>query len=547
MRRDRTCPIRSGLRASLARLGRFRREDEGSMLVFGLYMLVLMLMIGGIAVDVMRFEYERSRLQGTLDRAVLAAASLSQTRAPSDVVKDYVAKAGLSAYLDEPVVNANSLNMRSVSATAEYNLPTVFMKLMDIDTLAAPAASTAEERVTNVEISLVLDVSDSMNSNSRLVNLRTAAKDFIETVLTGANTGLAGAPKISISIVPYSGQANAGADLLGTYPNRKYGQSYSYCVDFQADDYTTTAISPTAALIGATNGETWNGSSNFVPTFYWCPKSPANVNAEILPLGTDATTLKDRITAMTAQGSTAIDIGMKWGVALLDPSLRPNITALKNAGKIDANFAGRPYDYTATDTMKVIVLMSDGEHVNNEPRMVDDHKTGVSDVWYDTSKSATAATSYSLYDATRKQWYWPYDSKWHSSPRGATSCVATASTCGTASHLSYPDLWNKITVAQVSAKIFAPAYGVATNYYYNKWISWTANTTKDTRALQMCTAAKGKGITVYTVAFEAPTGGQALLKSCASTSGHFYNVNSLEIVTAFRSIASHITQLRLTQ
>ena len=67
------------------------------------------------------------------------------------------------------------INYRQVSATASTQTETMFIKLMGHDTLNAPAAGTAEERIAKVEISLVLDISGSMEDNNKLANLRNAA------------------------------------------------------------------------------------------------------------------------------------------------------------------------------------------------------------------------------------------------------------------------------------------------------------------------------------------------------------------------------------
>ena len=46
--------------------------------------------------------------------------------------------------------------------------------------MKAPGASTAEQRVNNVEIVLVLDVSGSM-SGTKITNLKSAAAEFVDT------------------------------------------------------------------------------------------------------------------------------------------------------------------------------------------------------------------------------------------------------------------------------------------------------------------------------------------------------------------------------
>ena len=50
----------------LAQLQRFRHDEGGVMVAFSMIMLLLMLMIGGIGIDIMRFEMDRARLQNTL-------------------------------------------------------------------------------------------------------------------------------------------------------------------------------------------------------------------------------------------------------------------------------------------------------------------------------------------------------------------------------------------------------------------------------------------------------------------------------------------------
>ena len=99
-------------------LVKFTRDESGSMTPFTMMMFFLMLLIGGLAVDVMRHERTRVRLQQTLDNSVLAAAARSQTLDPEHVVEDYFEKAGLSEYLMSVTVE-QGLNFRSVFADAK--------------------------------------------------------------------------------------------------------------------------------------------------------------------------------------------------------------------------------------------------------------------------------------------------------------------------------------------------------------------------------------------------------------------------------------------
>ena len=70
---------------------------------------------------------------------------------------------------------------------------------------------------------------------------------------------------------------------------------------------------------------------------------------------------------------------------------------------------------------------------------------------------------------------------------------------------------------------------------------------KNNRTDAICSAAKAQGIIVFTIGFEAPYNGRTVLKNCASSDAHYFDVKGLEISEAFASIATSIRKLRLTQ
>ena len=75
---------------------------------------------------------------------------------------------------------------------------------------------------------------------------------------------------------------------------------------------------------------------------------------------------------------------------------------------------------------------------------------------------------------------------------------------------------------------------------------WTI--TKDTRLNQICSAAKAKGVVIFTIGFEInEPGAMEAMAGCASSPSHFYRVEGLQIASAFTSIATQINALRLIQ
>ena len=56
----------SSVSAFRSALSRFRKEEDGALIIFALMLFCLMIMIGGMAVDFMRYEWRRTALQNTL-------------------------------------------------------------------------------------------------------------------------------------------------------------------------------------------------------------------------------------------------------------------------------------------------------------------------------------------------------------------------------------------------------------------------------------------------------------------------------------------------
>ncbi|QWW70321.1 pilus assembly protein [Rhizobium sp. WYJ-E13] len=61
----------------------------------------------------------------------------------------------------------------------------------------------------------------------------------------------------------------------------------------------------------------------------------------------------------------------------------------------------------------------------------------------------------------------------------------------------------------------------------------------DTSTKTTCDNAKSKGIEIYTIAFMAPAGGQALLHYCASDDAHYFQAEKMEdLLAAFKAIGA---------
>lgn len=528
------------LRRGAQSLRTFRRDDSGVMAYPTVAFFLAMLAVGGIGVDLMRMERDRTVLQYTLDRAVLAAADLDQTQPPAVVVQDYLNKAGLGEYYQEPIVESG-LGYKRVQATIDATFEAHLLRFSNGNDLPVFATSKAEESIDGLEISLVLDVSGSMNSNSRLSNLKVAAKDFIDTMVANTTDG-----KMSISVVPYATQVSLPDDLIDQYTT--VGENpYSNCINFEAAEYNSASLSTLDTLERSMHFTPWGYSNRDMRTYYSSPRlinSPVcdeRASREILPLQKDATTLKNFIQNLSAGGNTSIDVGMKWGTALLDPSARPAISAISTGigASVPGDFSDRPAEYSDSDTIKIIVLMTDGQNTS-QYYVDDDHRDGPSGVWYNSHYK-----SYSTYDSRYGgRYFFHYNNNWYNEPYGNGSGQS-----GTAIELNYAELFARTSLKYTYRYIFYEwmnFYDARDEWYYGIYSSH-GNSTKNARTRSVCEAAKAKGIVVYTIGFEAPSNGVAVLRDCASSDAHYFDVDGLEIKDAFASIATSIRQLRLTQ
>lgn len=544
--------VKAGRLSALhAEVARFRRADDGAMIIFGLYILVAMMIVSGLAFDLMRFETERMRTQSAIDRSVLAAASLSQPLDAQDVVESYFEKAGISGTVT--ISEDRGINFRTVSATSRVEVPTRFLRMIDrtmllgqlspqlavhdgVFSLGAASGATAIENIPNVEISLVLDNSGSMNSNNRLNNLKTAAREFIHSMQCNPTDPNPSAEctvepgRVTISIVPYNEQASAGEDLL-KHLNVSSEHSYSHCVDFGTSDYDVTAISPTTPLQRTGHFDPWTARNGINPAnngltvadHIICKTHPGSIFTVFEDNHLETT---QRMNLLNAGGDTSIEIGVKWGSALLDPAMRPVIDAMIDDGDVAEIVRGRPTDYTDNETIKVIVVMSDGQNTGNH-ELLPQYRSGLSEFWRNDADGR-----YSIYRQSTNRYFWPHINDWRNWPWGNGSGEP-----GEAIRQTYPEVWA----------------AVRTRYYYQNY-NWlnrpdfrNLGAIKDSRLNAICNATKANGVVIFAIGFEAPNAGREALRNCASSFNHYFDASGLEISDVFQSIAAAINNLKLIQ
>lgn len=337
----------------------YRRSLLGAVAVtFGLS-LPVMLAAGGVAVDTARGWLVKQRLSTALDAAALAAASHASD--DPEEIRDVIDAFLQANYPDDRIGTTRDIQIEldadtsTLSVSAVADVDTMFMGLFGFDTLEVGAnVEVKRVNMTNIEISLVLDITGSMAGN-RIVALREAARNMVDILISNRQDIVYS----KMALVPYSMGVNVGSyanSVRGTVTsgtcttpgcqsyrftnmsNQSRTHSISTCVTERTGIHAYTDAAPNTAASRV--GRNYPTSNNPCPT------------AQIVPLTSNKTLLRNRINALQAVGSTAGHIGTAWGWYMLS----------ENFGYLWPDEENIPATYGAENTVKIVVIMTDGEY-----------------------------------------------------------------------------------------------------------------------------------------------------------------------------------------
>ncbi|SFI86527.1 Flp pilus assembly protein TadG [Jannaschia pohangensis] len=567
----------------------FHTKEDGSLTIFGLIMFFLMMVGAGVALDIMRAEVARTDLQNAVDRAVLSAASKKQTRDAETVVKDFVRAAGL----DPDTVSVDSYDdgsLRRVSIASESRTNSLFLDLLGVDELVQPISSEAREVRTELELSLVLDISGSMGG-AKINSLRSAASSFVDELLDGRED------LTSISLVPYNDRVNAGSVVANVF-NLTDEHTLSNCVVFSDAEFQRLDQPDGTELqrMGHFDFRTSYNDGN-PAGLVTNPNCVTGEYGAIVPWSNDVTLLQNRIAGLGASHWTAMDLGVKWGTLLLDPSSRDELLTMNTSAdvpdelRVDSEFLGRPADYRQAGTDKVLVVMTDGVNTTQWD-LKPSRKSGPSAIYVERvcvgnctdlpdvaageapngntfgakglgCGTRTVATA-EFYDQCRAQFDDDVDGNWEIrysvySParpnsnkfwRDATNSWANSPQGGNnAVRLDWAEVFGSISMSTLANEIMAGShYDTRVDYFYS-WESTHGQSRADNNLSNICARARAQGVVIFTIAFQAPQAGQDAMRDCAGAGNQskYFDVAGLDIETAFDDILASVTRLRLSQ
>lgn len=130
---------------------------------------------------------------------------------------------------------------------------------------------------------------------------------------------------------------------------------------------------------------------------------------------------------------------------------------------------------------------------------------------------------------------------------------------------NWRDLWNtpndpaaysadvkKIAILMTDGEFNTAYEGIGNNDPFGRNVAISNNTATELCEDMKATKSGNPGITVYAIAFQAPSSAEATLRACANedtdTTTYYYSAdNGAELRDAFREIAASITNLRISQ
>jgi len=224
--------------------GRFQSHTGGNVaIIFGLSALFLVALTGG-AIDFSRINDARNRMQDAADIAVLRGAL---TASQGDTVSSKAAQQAFDDNFDDKdiVLGTHNLTKTVVSNVSKLNysatgtIKPYFLGLVGLGNQTITVTSTAQSEVNPFELALVLDVTGSMNSSSKLTNLKSSVTSVLNSLLdaNGQNSS-----KVKVGIVPFNTQVrmptsatNAYVDYskCSTTENRITGLYYACLASYQ--------------------------------------------------------------------------------------------------------------------------------------------------------------------------------------------------------------------------------------------------------------------------------------------------------------------------
>jgi len=586
------------------------KGESGQVAIIFALSIIPIFAVAGFALDFQNTIKKKQKVQLVVDSAVLSAARLKQTGASDGAVKTAVQQ-----FIDAQLLSigggfrCNAATTLVIRGVEEVNTEilcsqdTTLSRVMGKEKLDFRVSSTAEYGIDKIDVSFVFDISGSMNSSSRLRNLKAAAKEAVN-VLLPPDAPAELTEDTRLAMVSYNSMVNAGPyfeQVAGVPPTRTYTHTISGTDSTVTPDQGRLSSDLTIELIDAGDNRVISefGDDAVLAIQDW---NNRDLTEQRLTVGVSvprSSYLNGRVGSMRLElrgpvnrsrndngepyslygdrrGNYRRNNGRNWREG--DYSLR--IRAYERRGRRGAVLYDETFDfelardegrapevktYTLTSTC---VWERDGSERFTDTTPVSGAYLAHREAWFEEDADHRDGGVWKVGHSNRPDHNWYRGTECRAAtPLALTNNRNTLNTYvdnltaggGTAGHLGVAwswylisDNWGGIFTGDSAPLSFTEpdsekAVILMTDGEFNAEI-FPEQGSSDAQARSLCDGMKLKNIKVYAVALNAPRAGKEVLKYCATDTDYYFEPESAaELTEAYRKIATSISDLRISQ
>jgi len=511
----------------------FLSDERGVFaVIFGLMSIILIAVSGGV-VDFVNVQNARSMAQTAIDSTTLSLQPTIFTNSEAQILAlaepiliERLSTINVSVDLETVTINPDQ---GTLFMEARLNVPLSFLSLVGVSNMNTRVSSQATRKQLFLEVAMVLDNSGSMNSYSRMTNLKTAASNATEILFDGAATSTT----TKIGIIPFTSFVNIGANNANSPWIDNAGNSSIAPDNFDNDNNDSTPFFGPVnrlALYNQLSNAQWGGCVEARPHEQIAGTSTNLDTDDIEPIANNPDTL-----FVPSFSPDTPDSWAGWQSDYEnDSSNCPELSGAsdrerqerlcKYQGSIDTSSWGPNFDCPSTP----ILPLSDQK--SDILTAIDDMDAGGA-----TNIHMGAIWGYRVLSSTRPFIEGrPYD----------------------------PDTKKVLIIMTDGENTMYAANNMNGAYYYSPYgfpvnerigaLGWSNNQLRsemNNRTIESCTNAKASNIVIYTIGLDPPNSTtQSMLEDCASSlSQAFFPENPSELDDVFAQIANQLSALRIAQ
>jgi len=339
-------------------LNKFLANRSGNIAPIFAVLLVPILLTVGATIDYSRGTKANSNIQDSADAAVLASLlAVEQGKSETEAIqagKDIFTSSlpdnpMYSTFKPEFMFDSNQ-NANTITVTVDSSIPNLFMGIIGISDFPVNITSMSYVSTPRQEISLIMDVSQSMLGNNRFESMKNAAKEFVTTLEPFEN----GLGYRIINFVPFANRVNLGSSYSHwVAPTAPASVPFDGCFVIESNHQNlmdNLPSNPPGQMLPYRNTIRDNSHRPF-PDKPRCVSSESEVNL----FQSDKNSLISYVDNLKLGFGTGTDEALQWGWRTLSPKWRSEFNGPQTY----------PSQY-APENNKIIVLLTDGQIFRQE-------------------------------------------------------------------------------------------------------------------------------------------------------------------------------------